>query len=132
MAIIGGGVAKSCKLQVPSFPILIAEGIFILCVTALFIYVIFSYQSVINKQQKTNDDIKKRQKLIRYISYLFAFSLTSIPFILDSWGLQILPSLEPSYYITQEDIILRFINSGIKAALVVTIAVFLRTIYLIE
>lgn len=124
VAIIGGGVAKSCKLQVPSFPILIAEGIFILCVTALFIYVIFSYQSVINKQQKTNDDIKKRQKLIRYISYLFAFSLTSIPFILDSWGLQILPSLEPSYYITQEDIILRFINSGIKAALVVTIAVF--------
>lgn len=124
VVIIGGGVAKSCKLQVPSFPILIAEVIFILCVTALFIYVIFSYQSVINKQQKTNDDIKKRQKLIRYISYLFAFSLTSIPFILDSWGLQILPSLEPSYYITQEDIILRFINSGIKAALVVTIAVF--------
>lgn len=124
VVMIGGGIVKSCKLQVPSFPILIAEGIFILCVTALFTYVIFLYQSVINKQQKTNDDIKKRQKLIRCISYLFAFSLTSIPFILNSWGLQILPSLEPSYYITQENIILRFINSSIKATLVVIIVVF--------
>lgn len=124
VVMIGGGIVKSCKLQVPSFPILIAEGIFILCVTALFTYVIFLYQSVINKQQKTNDDIKKRQKLIRCISYLFAFSLTSIPFILNSWGLQILPSLEPSYYITPENIILRFINSSIKATLVVIIVVF--------
>ena len=54
-----------------------------------------------------------------------AISLTSVPFLLDSWGVNIFPSLESTYYTTQEDVYLRFINAGVKAALVITIAVFL-------
>lgn len=124
VAIAGGAIAKSSSLHAPAFPVVVIEGIFLIVIVICFIIAIYSCKSIVVKQQKTDDDIKKRQKLIRGMSYLLAISLTSIPFLLDSWGVNIFPSLEPSYYTTQEEVYLRFINAGVKATLVITIAVF--------
>ena len=124
VAIAGGAIAKSSSLHAPAFPIVVIEGLFLFFIGICFIIAIYSYKSVVVKQHKTDDDIKKRQKLIRGISYLLAISLTSVPFLLDSWGVNIFPSLEPTYYTTQEEVYLRFINAGVKASLVITIAVF--------
>lgn len=124
VAIAGRAIAKSTSLHAPAFPIVVIEGLFIFVIAICFIIAIYSYKSIVVKQHKTDDDIKKRQKLIRGISYLLAISLTSVPFLLDSWGVNIFPSLEPAYYTTQEEVCLRFINAGVKAALVITIAVF--------
>lgn len=124
VAIAGGAIAKSSSLHAPAFPIVVIEGLFIFFIAICFIIAIYSYKSVVVKQHKTDDDIKKRQKLIRGISYLLAISLTSVPFLLDSWGVNIFPSLEPTYYTTQEEVYLKFINAGVKASLVITIAVF--------
>ena len=74
--------------------------------------------------RKTDDDIKKRQKLICGISYLLALSLTSVPFLLNSWGVNIFSSLEPSHYMTIEEVYLSFINEGINIAFLITLAVF--------
>lgn len=124
VAIAGRAIAKSSSLHAPAFPIVVIEGVFIFFIAICFIITIYSYKSIVVKQHKTDDDIKKRQKLIHGISYLLAISLTSVPFLLDSWGVNIFPSLESTYYTTQEDVYLRFINAGVKATLVITIAVF--------
>ena len=124
VAIAGRAIAKSSSLHAPAFPIVVIEGGFIFFIAICFIITIYSYKSIVVKQHKTDDDIKKRQKLIHGISYLLAISLTSVPFLLDSWGVNIFPSLESTYYTTQEDVYLRFINAGVKATLVITIAVF--------
>ena len=124
VAIAGRTMVKNSSLYVPAFPVVAIEGFFIFAVVICFIIAIRSYKSIVVKQHKTDDDIKKRQKLIRGISYLLAISLTSVPFLLDSWGVDIFPSLEPSDYITQEEVYLSFINAGVKVTLVITIAVF--------
>ena len=86
VAIAGGAIAKSSSLHAPAFPIVVIEGLFLFVIIICFIIAIYSYKSIVVKQHKTDDDIKKRQKLIRGISYLLAISLTSVPFLLDSWG----------------------------------------------
>ena len=74
VAIAGGAIAKSSSLHAPAFPIVVIEGLFLFVIIICFIIAIYSYKSIVVKQHKTDDDIKKRQKLIRGISYLLAIS----------------------------------------------------------
>lgn len=110
---------------VPPKPILIIDGIFFAVIVVAFTLVVLSYKRIVAKPHKTENDILKRRKRIHVISFLLAVFLSAIPFILNSWGFKVLNSFELTGYSTGEETIAKFVSSGMKAAMFLTIVVFL-------
>lgn len=98
---------------------------FLIFVIVFFTVIAHRYQNIVSKAYKNTQDIQKRRKYINMISYAMAISITALPFIVNSWGIPVIGSLEPNMFMSQEDAILRFINNGMKLGLIISIFVFL-------
>lgn len=116
---------KENNFTIPSPIILSFVCLFYFALIICFVYIQISYRLILKKENKTDNDIFRRRKLINFTSYLIAITFVSIPFILNSFGCRILPKLEVSlFYKTPLDVILHFLEEGAKTAVITTIIVF--------
>lgn len=84
-----------------------------------------SYRSILKKEKKSTTDIIWRKKLINSTSYLIAITFLSSPYILNSFGCHFILNIDTSsLYDIQMDGIIRFIESGARCAVIMTIIIF--------
>lgn len=107
------------KIEEITFPptiIIVAEAIFVfLCLSALAT-TIYSYNKIVKINDKTEEDIKNRQKLINRITVLIIIMLTAIPVIFSSWGSSLLGKYDFSKILGELDYG-NFVKNGAITAL---------------
>lgn len=104
------------EITFPPTIIIVAEAIFVfLCLSALAT-TIYSYNKIVKINDKTDEDIKNRQKLINRITVLIIIMLTAIPVIFSSWGSSLLGKYDFSK-ILREVQYEQFVYNGAKMAL---------------
>ncbi len=113
-------IFMSAEFAVPPRPILIAEIAFLFLCLSLLTVVIYSYNKVVKINDKTDEHIKNRQKQINRMTILLILMLTAIPFVLSSWGADLLGTYDFNTILKEEQYA-QFIYNGAKMALFVTV-----------
>lgn len=109
---------------VPPVSILIIETAFLVSIVTGFVIVSSKLRKNAAKSDKCDNDIRKRKKLINFLSILLIVLLPSIPFIVNSFGGRVFPNLETeeggSLFLTMW----LFIMNGVMVSFFVTIIFF--------
>lgn len=113
------------QLVFPGTVWVIVQTITILSLLALFSRLANSYNEVVAKEKKSEEDIKKRKKLISRLTYLIALSSTVIPFFLNSWGVEIIGNLDPTPYTSYFSKVTTFVDNAKVWCVSMTMVVFL-------
>lgn len=113
-------IFMSAEFTVPPRHILIAEIAFAFLCLSLLTTVIYSYNMTVKINDKTDEHIKNRQKLINMMTILLIVMLTAIPFILSSWGSDLLGTYNFNTILKEEQYA-HFADTGVMTALFVTV-----------
>lgn len=137
-SIVGSGFLSLCLIfgiiivgiasewiEYPGTIFLILQVIFIFLACSAFTTIGIQYYHIVSKKQKSNQDIVERKKYIEILSFAIAANIVALPFIVNSYGINLLGNLEPHAYETYENVKIEFIKTGILVGFLITIPVFL-------
>ena len=130
-----GGIWLLCLLiqplfgahwQIPPTTILIVDCIFIALLITGGVFLCVKIRQLVTIPNKTEKDIRERQRMMLLVSWFIIVLLASFPHVLNHWGVRYLPVLEVSwFYPTPEDVIHHFCVEGMKLSLIITMGVVL-------
>ncbi|MDO4930904.1 MAG: hypothetical protein Q4E59_07210 [Bacteroidales bacterium] len=125
-------------LVFPGYIWILIQIVTVAIISILFMRTYFQYKNLVAKENKTENDIKGRQRIISRLTYLVLFSVSILLFFLNSWGFHLLGSLEPTSTLNEKGFesfivqIASFIDDSIGVCLFMTMVVFLADSFLQE